>query len=151
MSLSKAQAQAIVDAVKTDPEVLRRLRSGGAQFVPDRLGVTGALRNWKYVFTGKDPTEESVANAVCTGIADATSAAINKSLAKLPGVSSATVKSRVYLKTDHTATLVNMSDGTSYVFDWHATLNPANPFVGEAKAWETSTNQVDFNHFGGLP
>lgn len=151
MALSKAEAQAIVDVVKVDPESLRRMRSGGAQFVPDRLGITGALRNWKYVLSGKDPTDEKVANVVCTGIADATAAAINKALASLPGVKSAGVKSRVYMKTDHTATLVTMADGTSYVFDWHATLNPANPFVGEAKAWETSTNQVDFNHFSGLP
>jgi hypothetical protein len=153
MSLSKGTAQKIVDAVSQDSESQKRIGSSLATVLPDGWGVTGALRNWGLVLSGQDPTEKEIADIVCTGIADATSAAITSALKgekPLTEVAGATTVSRRVWGTDHTATLIKMADKSEYVFDWHATLNVFNPLIFKVDDWKMGQGGVQLHEFQGF-
>lgn len=164
MSLTKAEANEMVNAVLADAESLRRIREGNiiADKVPDSLGISGSIRNWGYVAcniaTGGsacDPREAEYAESVCTGIADQTAKAISEAakcrVLLASRLEQATVLSRLgFMGTDHTATHIIMVDKTEYVFDWHATLNPRNPMIHKAADWKRSTGGVLFAKFTGF-
>lgn len=159
MALTKSQATAIVDVVAADPISILRIEKSSAdpltaRMVPESLGISGAMRNWGFVAIGADSSDPAVAMFVCTGIAEATSTAIEQAKAakpgSLPGVKSAGQVSRVgTLGTDHTATLITMDDGSEYVFDWHATLNPRNPMISKKSDWMRSSGGTTYFHFAG--
>ena len=157
MALSKAVAKAIVTAVSGDTESHSRitgdLKSNSGSMLPDSWGISGAVRNWGHVLTGKDPTEKAVADTVCTGIADATSEAINRALKTKPGIPEIKVSTTIDRELNgvhHTATLVQMVDETSYVFDWHATLNVLNPMIFKPAGWKKDNHGVLFTRFEGF-
>jgi hypothetical protein len=70
-------------------------------------------------------------------IADATATALKKAVTEgtIEGVIDAETIRRKRLGTHHTATLVTLEDGRELVFDWHATLHPANPEVMPKEQW----------------
>lgn len=152
--LSKMQAGEIISAVLNDPESFKRTKSS-LSFLPSGLGIAGSLRNWGYVISGQDPTEEKIANTVCTGIADATAAAITRAMAaknsKLGFLKRATVISRVSVGVHHTATQVFTTDGKDYVFDWHATLTLSDPLLYPSGAkFEKAEGSVAYASFNGF-
>ena len=150
MALTKEQAGAIIKVVENDADSVKVINSWLRKVLPDRWGMAGGLRNLGYIMTGQDPTDPQVAAMVCTGIANATSRCIDRSKSQLPGVREATIVNRVHWGTDHTATLIHMHDNTSYVFDWHATLNASNPLIGKPADWNIDDNCIDFDHFEGI-
>lgn len=155
--------RAVISAVERDAEAFRRTKSWLATILPDRLGVTGSVRNFGFAFANTfsggrlaDPTGAKIEALVCTGIASATAKAINN--AKIPGVMASTINR--FRPLDHTATLVywlppdppglgpkttqwiaqNSGPGKAikpaeWVFDWHHTLNPSNPTVLSKSSW----------------
>lgn len=164
MALTKTEATEIVNAVASDAECLRRIKEGAvvADKLPDAWGINGSIRNWGYVACGMltlgkgcNPNDAEYAEKVCTGITEATviaiSGAANCRKALVGHIKKVTSISRNgFMGTDHTATEVIMSDGSEYVFDWHATLNPRNPMVHKAADWLRSTGGTVFAKFSGL-
>lgn len=164
MSLTKSEATEIVNAVAADAESLRRIQEGAivADKLPDSWGINGSIRNWGYVACNMasfgnacDPRDAAYAEKVCTGITDATIKAItdasNCRKALAGRIKKVTSISRVgFMGTDHTATEVIMDDGSEYVFDWHATLNPRNPMLHKAADWSRSTGGRTFASFAGF-
>jgi hypothetical protein len=150
MALTKEQAAAIIKCVEHDADSLKVINSWLRKVLPDRWGIAGGLRNLGYIMTGQDPTDPQVAAMVCIGIAKTTALCIERSKSKLQGVQGATIVDRVHRGTDHTATQINMHDNTSYVFDWHATLNASNPLIGKVADWKIDENCTDFDHFEGI-
>lgn len=152
MPLTRATAQAIAKVVSSDAECIRRI-APIYNWVPASWGVAGALRNWGYVATGENPIDPKIANTVCTGIADATSTAINKAVAagRLAGVTTAgTIDRTGTMGVFHTATLITLSDGTQAVFDWHATLRTDDPMISKVGEWKTSTGGSPLSSFSGF-
>jgi hypothetical protein len=159
--MTKEDAKAIVDVVSTDPEAVKRIDSNIDAIVPASWGIAGGIRNAGYVALNvvtfgayADPTEEEFANRVCTGIANATSDAINRAVrakdARLRRVAAASVVNRTYRGTDHTATSVAMIDGQIHVIDWHATLDQENPMLyRNVHEWSTSSGGIPFKDFSG--
>jgi len=151
MPLSRDLAKKINAVASQDKELRKRVATVNWVFIPNHLGITGSVRNAVMIARGKDPTEEAIANRVCTGIAEAGAAAINAHLADLPEVESATSVSRVSWGVHHTATLVVLKgDQGRYVFDWHKTLDVTDPFVGEEKPWMVDMKQINLGRFRGL-
>lgn len=148
MALSVVTATRIVSAVVQDSESRKRIDSPLAKVLPDRLGVAGGVRNVWMILQGNDGSEPEAAKLSCVGIADATSEAING--AKIPGVASATMHDRPNTKTEHTATLVVMEDGSEYVFDWHTTLKVHEPMIYRKKEWDRASGGVLFSAFKGF-
>lgn len=150
MPLSRELAKRISGSASRDPELRRRIRNVNYVFLPNHLGITGAVRNAMMVVRGKDPTDPAVAERVCTGIAEQAMSAINTRLAELPEVKAANTVSRVSWGTHHTATVVELKSGGRYVFDWHKTLDIDDPFVGEESRWIIDADQINLGRFRGL-
>lgn len=151
MPLSRDLAKQINAVASQDKELRRRVATVNWVFIPNHLGITGSVRNAMMIARGKDPTEEAVANRVCTGIAEAGMTAITSRLAELPEVDHANTISRVSWGVHHTATLVVLKGGQGrYVFDWHKTLDVNDPFVGEERAWLVDKDQINLGRFRGL-
>lgn len=147
MGLSKKTAQAVIDAVTKDTESRRRIDSV-LSYLPDGLGIAGSIRNIGIMLKDWNADDVESANHVCTGIADATEAAIKK--AKIPEISEVGTADRVYRSVYHTATLIKTNDGGEYVFDWHATLNSLNPLIFRKNDWMEDKNGVQFAGFTGF-
>jgi hypothetical protein len=101
-----------------------------------------------------DPTDKKTADRVCTGIANATSRAINKAVdakdARLFRVLGATTIDRFLGGMSHTATCVCMIDLQSHVFDWHATLSAQDPMLFKTEGeWLYGIGGVTLADFGG--
>jgi len=130
--VQKGTAKAIVDTVARDPECNRRINSWLDPLIPDRLGIAGSVRNIGMMGANlfnpffKGPSAEET-KFVCVGIAEATANAINA--ASVPGVTKASDIDRTHWGTYHVATRIELSDGTTVVFDWHANLDPHNPRI----------------------
>ncbi len=152
---SRATADAVIEVVSKDPESVSRISSWLGDVMPSSLGWTGSVRNWFYVFTGEDPTEPDVAAKVCTGIADATAAAINRAIKSekdpLRGIRRATTIDRAspHIGVHHTATHVLTDEGGEAVFDWHATLEIDNPMISKVADWLNCTGEVPAKQFTG--
>ena len=130
--MDKATARAIVEAVKKDPECVRRIKSWLGPLIPDRLGVAGSVRNigmmGPQLFNPRygGPTQDET-KFVCVGIAEATAAAINAS--NVAGVTSASDIDRTHWGTYHVATRIELDAGGTVVFDWHCNLEVENPRI----------------------
>lgn len=101
------------------------------------------------------PTDEQ-SQKVCSGIAEATAAAINAAVAKQGAASSlALVRraesfDRMGTRTTHVATGIWMRDRSFYVLDWHATLRVDDPMVyGSSEAF-TADDGTLFSLFRGF-
>jgi hypothetical protein len=93
---------------------------------------------------------------ICTGIAEITATAINRAI-KLPAaknrlasnVKAARMEGR-RTGIDHAGTLIEMTDNTRYIFDWHMTLAPENPYIFKAENWHNRVGGVTFQKFVGF-
>ena len=93
---------------------------------------------------------------ICAGIAQITATTINRAI-KLQSpkntlaskVKSARMEGR-RTGIDHAGTLIEMTDGTRYVFDWHMTLAPDNPYIFKAENWHNRVGRVTFIKFRGF-
>jgi hypothetical protein len=148
--LSKQTAQKIVTSVKSDSECVRRIDSWVKKVVPDQWGIAGGVRNLGYLLSFQDPSDPAVAAKVCYGIAMATSARIEASKGRIREVRRAGLIDRAHRGIEHVGTHVEMQDGTSYVFDWHATLNVEDPLISRALDWKEDRNSVLYSQFGGF-
>jgi hypothetical protein len=162
MSLTKDDVGSVIKVINSDPECQKRISSFIDDVLPDTLGISGATRNWGYVFGNiftfgywGDPTDKEFADRVCTGIAEATANAINNAITNTcnPGLinfKGAGNVDRVLRGTSHTATSIIMKDDSRYVFDWHATLNIENPMLYKSLVdWKLDRNGVVYADFSG--
>ncbi|MEO1019423.1 MAG: hypothetical protein AAFY56_17280 [Pseudomonadota bacterium] len=154
--LKRSDADAIVATVLADTTSTKRIESNLDFFLPDSWGLTGATRNWGYVLSFEDPSEKAIADTVCTGIAEATVAAINRNIKTgLPGlkrIAKAMEVNRVRNGVYHTATGIVTTDKTGHVFDWHATLAAGNPMLySTIDAWKKDEGGVTYDDFKGFP
>jgi hypothetical protein len=136
MCLSKQVATAIVDAVRRDATCQMNINSG-LRRLPASWGISGTLRNIGYYVSHQDPTDPAVAKCACSGIGDATRRAIENTLKGNPGIPEVQAVERLDRLglVDHSATKITMQDGSSFVFDWHATLNARNPLIFTESDW----------------
>jgi hypothetical protein len=148
--LSQATAQKIVATVKADAESVRRIDSWVKKVVPDHWGAAGGIRNLGYLLSFQDPSDPSVAAKVCYGIAMATSSRIEASKGHIREIRRAGLADRAHRGVEHVGTLVEMHDGTTYVFDWHATLNADDPLISRVQDWKEDRNSVLYSQFRGL-
>ncbi len=128
--LDAKTAKAIVDVVIRDPECQSRIQSRLRFPMPDSWGITGSIRNFGMALVGMDSSESKVERLVCTGIASASARAIDAAAkaGKLAGVAGSSPVDR-FKPVAHTATEVMLKDKSTFVFDWHATLNLQNPMM----------------------
>lgn len=135
----------VLELVKNDPEVLKRLESYLDDVLPDSWGIAGSLRNIGYIMTLKDPSEPEIENKVCTGISRAVAEVIQKQIkAGNPDFINFEMANTVDRDMDtiigkiaHTATVIKMKNGESFVLDYHHTLNIENPMVFKSvENWE---------------
>ena len=78
-------------------------------------------------------------------------AALKKKVARLRRVTRAGPVSRVLNGVDHTALQLDMIDGQSHVFDFHATLDADNPMLFKSvKDWLVVKNGVVLKDFTGF-
>jgi hypothetical protein len=161
MALTIPAANWIVDVVRMDPQCLRQIESVLSHVLPDDWGIAGGLRNLGFMAQFKTPKDADP--YICTGIADVTAAAIEKALATgsgNTGIQSAGTVGRhpptfklgnhEFLEVDHAATLILMQDKSNYVFDWHATLNVADPKMYPSKLdFQKARHGILFVDFGG--
>ena len=143
--LDRAKNQAI-SAVLNDKESMRRADAPVlSTIMPDGLGWTGSMRNWGYVLSGQDPTDDKIASKVCTGIAEQTAKAIEAAIksGKAKDIESVGTidRKKGALGVYHTATEVTLKDGRKFVLDFHATLNPRNPEVSTREEWLKGNRQ----------
>ena len=145
MCLSKEAASDIVSAVKKDADCNAKINSR-LKRRPASWGASGWTRNvaygvylsvtlddYVYSASGTNPAFESL---LCTGIASCTERAIAGALER-PGIPEVKSVGKVdRFDPPHTATLITMKEGSEYVFDWHATLNPRNPLIYRAADWQ---------------
>lgn len=98
----------------------------------------------------KDYWEKQGIDQACTNIADVTERAINTGIRQgliPPWATSAWHASRVPSPDNnviayHSATAVQVQDGKTYVFDWHATLSLRNPLISRSlKEWERGNDK----------
>jgi len=159
--LTVTEAKEITLLVARDAESSKRIDSNIDAIIPASWGIAGGLRNLAYVglWMGTlghygDASEPEFANRVCTGISDAASIAINKNVASKEARASRVTKAepvgRVLNGIDHTAVQVRMSDGQKHIFDWHATLDAANPLLFESPLkWHQGEGGVPLQEFKG--
>ena len=150
MCLPRLTAQQVVDAVRNDATCNLNIKSW-LRKLPASAGASGTLRNLGYFVMAKDPSDPAIAAQTCTGIAVATVSAIEtaRKAGQISGIQSVERIDRFGLM-PHTATKVTAPDGATYVFDWHATLNPRNPLINYEDEWTRKLAGTPFASFYGL-
>ncbi|WP_165247086.1 hypothetical protein [Paludisphaera soli] len=146
--LSAETAKQIVRSVVRSSPSRKRIDSTLARVMPNRLGLTGSLRNLGMIAMGYQGDEPEAAALSCVGIADVTTDDVKA--AKIAGVREVRPHSREYLNIAHTATLIVMDDGSEYVFDWHATLQSSDPLIFKRADWDRGKGGVRYSGFKGL-
>ena len=154
--LTRGVAAMIVDAVVKDKESQRVMPPAGS-ILPKSWGVSGSIRNilimgpnlYNPFYTGPTTAEESY---VCTGISDITVIAIKAArISDVKRVGTVSRGSATGVTTEHTATLVELTSGRSFVFDWHATLDRDNPLIyASIPEFEKAKTAVPFKEFTGF-
>jgi hypothetical protein len=172
--LTRDMADAIVKAVRDDAPCRLLLPRWSAFKVFGGIGHAGTARNlWNNSAenlaglekraldhagspqTGKVIRDywDRVGDAqACTGVAETTARALNRAVGK-PGfdflVHAGTVD-RSPNDSFHTATEVGISNGKSYVFDWHATLDIGDPLIFPSReAFKATHPSVRYSQFWG--
>lgn len=169
--LTRAMATAIVNCVATDadsraliPEYsvwsigqntagsLRNLTNMTAMGISNLIDdAAGKLGGSSFTATARDYWDRQGNTQACTGIANATSAAITKAIRRgsLPSgiVSSDPVTRRPQpdnkVLADHDATGVTVVSGQTYVFDWHGPLSLRNPLISRRlAAWQRGDDEM---------
>lgn len=153
MSLTVAAAKNVVEVVARDPVCRAVIDPPDSFKFLGRLHIAGSTRNVALILAGVDMQKDSLAVRVkCTGIVERTTWAISLARVKgsVPGIRSSHGKHRICWGVHHDGTLVNMMDGTSYVFDWFPTLDRTNPIIYHEKAWLEDEGGVEFRDFAGF-
>jgi hypothetical protein len=163
MSLSRAQAQAVIDIVAADPDCQKIIRSpghpeggtatqvfgwvsGGIIYwrVLERFGLAGWVRN---ALAEPFVDDHQWQKMICGGIVAVTVAAIDPKRGRVPGLKDVEGSQREPGGWAHFATLLKMKDGTEYIMDWHKTLVISNPWVSRHRDWKVATNEIPFASF----
>lgn len=162
LSLTRAYAAQIVEAVAKDPTCKRLIPES---YFMGSSGYAGSIRNMlnepgMFVNPWHSPSVES-SDEACTGIANATAAAINAKAEKDTQFAAAKAESvdrqAGLLGVHHTATKVLLRNGNgngqgdAYVFDWHASLAIGNPMIYHSvQVWKQDMDGVLFKDWTGM-
>ncbi len=176
--LTRDMADAIVKAVRDDPECRELLPSISAFKFFSPIGHAGTARNlfnfgamnfasdvgFVLGHAGSPNLRKEIVDAntrigdvqACTGIAAATARVLTR-IAGTPGyeflISAGPVDR---MPSDpphdyHTATAVTVTDDKSYVFDWHSTLYIGDPLIfNSITAFKAGFRPIRYTHFWGL-
>jgi hypothetical protein len=157
LALTRSVAAQIVETVEKDAECKKRIPKVYGARVLGNLGIAGSLRNLAnpkmFVVPNYQPTQEE-SDLACTGIAEATSKALNaraKKEVSFPVAKSDSVsRESQVLGVHHTATSVTLRTGESFVFDWHATLMIGNPMIHPSvDAWMHDVDGILYSQWTG--
>lgn len=157
MALDVDTARSIVKAVSADVACRASIKgSGVAAIIPYAFGRwhwAGGVRNATMIIMGLGREDDTFVRFSCTGIAQVTQRVIfSETLGgRLPKVQSSLVRRRNVNGYEHKGTGVAMKDGTDYVFDWWATLNPGNPLISTLAQWVNGGATVEHDDFKGFP
>ena len=172
--LTREMADAIVKAVGNDASCRLLLPRWSAFKVFGGIGHAGTARNlWNnsaeniaglekrgldrigFPETGKlirDHWDRVGDTQACTGVAETTARTLTR-VAGTPGYEflvRASALDRSPNDSFHTATEVDVSNGKSYVFDWHATLDISDPLIfASPEAFKAGRNPVRYAQFWG--
>lgn len=175
--LTREMADKIVAAVRDDPQCRLLLPRVSAFKVFGGIGHAGTARNFANAWTmsvadadgavmdrfgfpeaGKRTTDywQRLGDTqACTGVAAAAERALTRVAGK-PGYEflvAAASEDRTPADPAHdlhTATRVTLTNGKSYVFDWHATLDIGNPLIfASPEAFKAGRNPVRYAQFWG--
>lgn len=133
--MNYGEARWIVNAVKNDPECVKRITSKASVLPAPAAGwARDAAVMGPDILTGKDPTPEK-GKMVCTGIADTVVKAIEN--AHIPFVKKVVLADRPggyfteagMITGNHTAVTVILASHQSVVFDWWATMDINDPLI----------------------
>lgn len=130
---------------------LTNMTAEGINYVASQIamnmGLPSAQQN---LLKSKEYWEQQGYDQACTNIADVTERAINAAIGNgtLPQwITKAWHESRVPSPDNnvyayHSATAVQVGDGKTYVFDWHATLSLRNPLISRSAAeWKRGNDK----------
>jgi hypothetical protein len=165
MALSRDTAGKIIAIVAADADTCRRIGKpvSSEDLLHDptmvsifkkrleELGAAGGFRNATLMFL---MSTDELNEINCAGIAAASVKPLVAAIAagKLPEVKKAGANYREtgVFKVGHYATWISMSDGSEYMFDWHATLNPNNPAISTPALWSTGASGINYVNFKGM-
>lgn len=160
MSLTREQAQEIVNVVAKDANCVNRINSIFGK-LPANIKGSGEIRNLLITaafdvvpdvlerFGVKErmtPQSTEFAQHCCVAISDAV-CTLFKHHRNLPFIKEISGGSCV--TTDHYAPIFKMKSGGEYVFDWWMSLDVQNPIIWRKFEWEHFTDPTHF--FDGVP
>jgi peptidoglycan hydrolase-like protein with peptidoglycan-binding domain len=99
------------------------------------------------------PNAPHVDRIICTGIAEATANTINRVLTSSRTLSQHVQTARMESRRTgiaHAGTLLQMVNGSQFIFDWHMTLQPENPLIFRAEDWHNRRSGVLYSRFNGF-
>lgn len=163
--MTSKELKDIVDFIKKDPEAQRRANSYLAEILPDSLGIAGGIRNAPLFASEfipqllgfgdtdfiKNLSDENY-KIICGGIAEATAKVIqdeiNKGNPLFKSLKSVKPDFRVLDGWDHAATKFTEKNGSTFVLDYHQTLNIDNPLVFPSfEDWEKGKNGQTYEDY----
>ncbi len=163
--MTSKELKDILDFIKKDPEAQSRANSYLAEILPDSLGIAGGIRNlplWASEFItdklgfgdtdfAKNLSDENY-KLICGGIAEATAKVIQDEIDKgnplFKSLKSVAPGHRVIDGWDHTATKFTEKNGSTFVLDFHQTLNIDNPLVFPSyEDWEKGKNGKTYEDY----
>jgi hypothetical protein len=163
MALTKDTASRIIDVVAADANCRKAIQPNPQldflEFLNPAPGMlleyshlAGSVRNLAMMFQGKYIGDPTFDERICVGITYVTFKAIFSAIGqgKLPGVRVAGNAHRVHRGTHHEATSIDMVDGSTYIFDWHATLKVLDPAISRFDDWLEARNAINFTLFSGF-
>jgi hypothetical protein len=153
MALSVDTADQIVDIVSNDIVCCSCIEGPTGWGLFSALEWAGGVRNIFLMIGGLQPADKAFIRVTCTGIAEATVAAIYQAAMvdhSLPGVVNAYFWTRVVYGFHHNATMVKMEDGSAYIFDWWRTMDPGNPVMYKLFDWQRGRSGVQYEDFTGF-
>ncbi|MBR0668950.1 hypothetical protein GXW71_31670 [Roseomonas hellenica] len=158
--LTVAAALRICQAVASDPRCRARIQNHRPLPQLSGWGMAGAARNTAMILLGRKAGTPEFDQYSCVGVTEATTEAISAASVSgaltrpgptlLPEVRHSTGVYRVVDGTHHQASWVVMTDGTDYVFDWHATLELQDPLLYRTADWRRNENPVRMAAFSGF-
>jgi hypothetical protein len=174
MALSKEAAKKIIDVVSADPACIDAMKwnlsdneilnsmiptpvqnmFGAAKVFMAQTGTAGGVRNSGMLARGKEQGDAEFDKKACYGISLVTMKAILKAMSakQLPEVSKCSTIHRVTgaAGVHHDATRIMTPDECEYVFDWHATLKPADPIINTDVRWLDGKWGFNYSRFSGF-
>ena len=160
MALSKETASRIIDVVAADAKCRKAIQprpeldflNPGTGLLLEFSHLAGSARNLAMILQGKYIGDPDFDERICSGIAVVTQNAIFAGIraGKIFGVRTTGNAHRVHRTIHHEATSVDMTDGSIYIFDWHATLKVHDPVISRYEDWLNAQNGVNYVLFSGF-